>query len=443
MSDLLQPGQKIATRSGSQCTVEKFLGSGGQGEVYKASWEGHDVALKWYYKHQATANQLRGLEELVKEGKPSDRFLWPNDIAESQGVPGFGYIMGLRPNNYKSLFDLVAGRVSPPAFALVQFSLGLCKAFRALHKNGLCYRDISFGNAFFEPTTGDVLICDNDNVTTNRSPITGVLGTPDFMAPEVVRGEAVPSTSTDLHSLAVLLFYTLFIGHPLLGKKVLNIRMLDSPAREKLFGNEPIFIFDPQDTSNAAVDFNNDPTGEAGGNPLKYWGIYPEVLRKIFIKAFTAALNDPNARVTELEWLEALTRFRDSYFKCVCGTPNYYDTALFLGDAYVGKCWSCHKVLKLPFRMRLDNSVVMLHAEAKLYPHHLHDGRDFDFSEAVAELAQHPKDPNIWGLKNLTNDRWVVTMPDGSPRDVEPGRSAPLLVNAKISFGRVVGEIRY
>jgi serine/threonine protein kinase len=44
-----------------------------------------------------------------------------------------------------------------------------------------------------------------------------VLGTPRFMAPEVVRREAAPSDQTDRYSLAVLLFYLLMGGHPLDG----------------------------------------------------------------------------------------------------------------------------------------------------------------------------------------------------------------------------------
>ena len=93
--------------------------------------------------------------------------------------------------------------------------------------------------------------------------------------------------------------------------------------------------------------------------------------------------------------------------------------------------------------MRLGNSVVMLHAEAKLYSHHLSIGKHFDFSASVGELVQHPSDPEIWGLKNLTRARWVATMVDGSVKDVDPGRSVPLAVNTKIDFGKVVGVIEY
>ena len=71
---------------------------------------------------------------------------------------------------------------------------------------------------FFDPDTGDVLICDNDNVSANGIDNSSVYGTPRFMAPEIVMGQAKPSRNTDLYSLAVLLFYMFMMGHPLEGK---------------------------------------------------------------------------------------------------------------------------------------------------------------------------------------------------------------------------------
>lgn len=40
-------------------------------------------------------------------------------------------------------------------------------------------------NLFFDPDTGDVLICDNDNVSANGVNHSSVYGTPRFMAPEM------------------------------------------------------------------------------------------------------------------------------------------------------------------------------------------------------------------------------------------------------------------
>ncbi len=70
-------------------------------------------------------------------------------------------------------------------------------------------------------------------------------------------------------------------------------------------------------------------------------------------------------------------------------------------------------------------------------PSHRHD-----FSSPVAEVTQHPSNPTLWGLKNLGNDAWVATLPDGTTREIEPGRSATLSVGVKLDFGQAQGEIR-
>ena len=102
------------------------------------------------------------------------------------------------------------------------------------------------GNVFFDPDTGDVLICDNDNVSYNSAP-SGIYGTPRFMAPEIVNGKAKPSTNTDLFSLAVLLFYMFMLNHPLEGKLEAEIKCMDYLAMNRLYGEHPVFIFDPKD----------------------------------------------------------------------------------------------------------------------------------------------------------------------------------------------------
>ena len=446
MSDLLQRGEVLCTKhSGQTCTVEQFIGGGGQGEVFRAKWGTMPVALKWYFSHTATPEQHAALEKLVTDHKPpTNNFLWPLDLAESDHLPGYGYVMRLREPRFRSLLDLVSGRIDPTFQTLVTAGLQLADSFYRLHADGLCYRDISFGNVFFDPQNGEILVCDNDNVTENRSSHCGILGTPDFMAPEIVRGEALPSRQTDLYSLAVLLFYIFHISHPLLGRRILSIRCWDLPARMKLFGNEPLFIFDTQDQSNSAVNELVDPTGEAGANAVNYWPIFPQLLRDTFTKAFTSGLRDPDSRVMEGEWRGVLSRLRDAIFFCEhCGKENFYDLEMLKSSDTVGPCPFCQKTPRLPYRLRLGKTVVMLTHQAKLFPHHLDDHQPFDFTRPVAEVVQHPTNPNIWGLKNLTSDKWVITTADGSTKDVEPTKSVPLVSGTKVSFGRVEGEIRH
>jgi DNA-binding helix-hairpin-helix protein with protein kinase domain len=420
------------------CRVEKFIGGGGQGEVYRASLGGKPVALKWYFPASATEEQRKALASLIRMGAPSNRFLWPLELTSAAGVPGFGYVMALREARYKGIVDMMKRRVEPSFRALSTAGFELSHHYQLLHSRGLCYRDISFGNAFFDPGTGEVLICDNDNVAVDSGDRSGVLGTPRFMAPEVVRGDDLPSTQTDLFSLAVLLFYMFMMHHPLEGKKELAIKCLDLPAMTKLYGTEPVFIFDPADRSNEP-----DPTYHR--NALDFWPIYPRFLRDLFTRAFTGGITDPqHGRVRESEWRSAMVRLRDSIIYCTyCQAENFYDAeALAAAGGVSGDCWSCRRQLRLPPRVRVGKRVVMLNHDTQLYPHHVDDDRLYDFAQPVAGIARHPTDPNVWGLRNLSSERWVITSPDGTVKDVEPGRSLTLHVGTRINFGKSEGEIR-
>ena len=440
MNQILTANQTVLTESsGLACTAGDFLGGGGQGEVYRADLGGTPVALKWYFPQSATPAQRTALETLVRNGPPNEKFLWPMELTSAEGVPGFGYVMPLREARYKSIVDLMKRRIEPSFRALATAGLELAHSYLLLHSQGLCYRDISFGNVFFAPDTGDILICDNDNVAVDGETEGGVLGTPRFMAPEVVRGEALPSTQTDLFSLAVLLFYMFTVHHPLEGKKESEIKCLDLPAMNKIYGTEPVFIFDPQDRSNEPVAGYHD-------NALAFWPIYPQFLRGLFTRAFTDGIQDPaNGRIRESEWRGAMVRLRDSLLYCGhCGIENFYDVdTLRATGGTPPVCWSCQATLQLPPRMRIGKStVVMLNHDTQLFPHHTDDERLYDFSQSVAEVNQHPTDPRRWGLKNLSDEKWVSTLSDGTVRDVEPGRSVTLARGTKIHFGKLEGEIR-
>jgi DNA-binding helix-hairpin-helix protein with protein kinase domain len=437
MEQILREGQTVRTESsGIHCTVEQLLGAGGQGEVYKARQGGEAVALKWFFPQMATAEQRAAIEMLVKRGAPSEHFLWPLEIASAPGVEGFGYVMQLRPPNFKNIVDLMKRKIEPTFRALATAGLNLSHNYLQLHLEGLCYRDISFGNAFFDPESGEVLICDNDNVAIDGAATLGVLGTPRFMAPEVVRSEARPGTQTDLFSLSVLIFYMLLVHHPLEGKRETEIKCLDLPAMNKLYGTEALFIFDPLDASNAPVPGVHD-------NALAFWRIYPQFLRDLFTRAFTEGLSHPASRIRESEWRMACVRLRDSIFYCpYCALENFYDSDKLKATGQPGLCWSCATELKLPPRIRIGKNMVMLNYDTQLFPHHIDDSRLYDFSQPVAAIVQHPSNKNIWGIKNLTREKWVSTAPDGRVKDVEPGLSITLSPGTKILFGKTQGEIR-
>lgn len=438
MSEMLRIGQTLrAVTSGIDCQVVQPIGGGGQGEVYQALLDKKHVALKWYFSSTATKEQRIALELLMRKGAPDDRFLWPIDLVEVRNAVGFGYVMRLREPRFKGIVDLVKRRAEPSFRALTTAGYQVSDSFYQLHARGMCYRDISFGNVFFDPATGEVLICDNDNVAIDGQSQGGILGTPRFMAPEIVRGEAAPSTKTDLYSLAVLLFYMFMVSHPLEGRREASIRCLDLPAMNKLYGHEPLFVFDPTDTTNGPVKGYHD-------NALAFWPIYPQFLRDLFTRSFTDGLRDPeNGRVRESEWRAAMIRARDSIVYCECGAEAFCESGQLNPTNRIPKrCWYCNKELRMPFFLRLNSNTVMLNHNTQLYLHHVDPLHTYDFSEPLAEVVRHPANPNAWGLRNLSQTNWTVVIADGTLREVAPAQSVTLAAGVRINFGAAEGEIR-
>jgi DNA-binding helix-hairpin-helix protein with protein kinase domain len=444
MLQLLQKGESVTlSRSGRSCVVDELLGGGGQGEVYRVTLDGQPKALKWYFDWQATARHELSLSRLIDQGAPTGRFLWPEDLAHSKRAPGFGYLMPLRPPEYRDLNDLMIRRVSPSFRALITAGIYLTESFLKLHARGYSYADISTANLFFNPENGEVLICDNDNVCIDEQEVPTIDGTPGFTAPEVVRRESSPNSRTDLFSLAVLLFHMLHIHHPFEGKKMLKIHALDLAAKTHLYVNNPVFIFHPTNKENEALPSSQDRSGEAGANALLFWHIYPQFLKDLFVEALTHGLV-PNARVRTSTWRNTLSRVHDSIFYCSsCRCENFYGReSLDAFGRFTKKCWKCNHDLVLPMRIKVGDRVCMLNQDTKLYSHHLLGESDHDFRNPVAEVTQHPSDSNIRGLRNLDNDKWSAIGSDGTVHEVLPGQAIRIEGGLKINFGRCDGFIR-
>jgi DNA-binding helix-hairpin-helix protein with protein kinase domain len=348
-------------------------------------------------------------------------------MIELPDQPGFGYLMPLRPDAYSGLSDLLTGKVDVPFSVICTLGTELADSFLSLHNEGLCYRDISFGNVFFDPSSGRPLICDNDNVGIDGVSPSAVLGTRRFMAPEIVRREAGPSTDTDLYSLSVLLFYLLMVGHPLVGRRELAFPTWDDHAESQLFGADPIFIFDPVDRSNEPVD---DLHGSVAGN----WELYPDEIKRLFLTAFTSGLSDPrHGRVRESVWRSALARLRDAVQVCTaCRKENFWRGG---GTS----CWFCDRPLGDPLRLVVEGRTLVLNEDTVVRVHHLRPAYGDD--TVLARVARHPDRPDRWGIRNETQARWSVTLPSGQETTAEPGRAVGLLPGTALSIGGVVARI--
>lgn len=434
---MLQVGQQVQTEmTGEVLTVTKKLGEGGQGAVYLV--EGEHVgkkALKWYNHEQASDEQKKMIRDLVLQGPPKGeagkRFVWPIDIAHTVGSSQFGYLMDLIDmGRFAELGEVWARRKPAPTMkALCDISYATADSYRKLHLEGLCYRDISSGNIMFDPKRGDVLICDNDNVGVNNQSDTQVWGTMEYMAPEVVRGEAKPSTDTDLHSLAVLLFQLWIWHHPFHGKMEYDIRSWDLIAKKKIYGEQPIFIFDPTNHQN---QLPNDPDYATA---KRRWEVCPELLKKKFVQAFTVGLHDPKQRVTEGQWRKLFLELGDCIVFCQQDSAENFWSE---NQAEV-KCWYCQQSIAVPPRLQLKSSAgqqfVLLNKGTMITKRHLEpSSSESQWIEVMGEVVQNPNNPSVWGIRNHTISTWKAVNAAGAEKEIPPKKAAPLQAGLKIQF---------
>ncbi|MFM7087325.1 MAG: protein kinase domain-containing protein [Cyanobium sp.] len=425
MLPMFHEGDTLTLANGGPLQVIRLLGGGGQGQVFEVLFAGEAMAMKWYFPACLQRDPLlRGrLKACIAACEPNDSFLWPMlllepdpDCQQRLNIPAgsFGYMMKLRPPQYHPAVAHTAGRLSISLRQALRACFRLTDAFHALHSLGFCYKDISLGNLFLDPLDGRILICDNDNVDVNNSELGSVRGTTGFMAPEVMLGRCKPGVSSDLFSLAVLLFRLLTRHDPFLGRLELQIRCLDEPARRRLYAEEALFIFD-------ADDARNRPDPDAHPAPLLTWPIYPPHLQALFEQSLGRGARQPEQRALPHQWRNALSRCLDQRSLCPhCGQE------VFVDPDQGGHCWACGSVLGPVPRLRTSTTVVAAQAENELHRHHFDPLITPSLEQPLGCIRCHPQDHQHLGVQNLSQDTWTAVLRSGETRPLPPQKSCSL-----------------
>lgn len=413
---------------GSNMTVCDCLGEGGQGEVYLVSYNGKDYALK-VYKGEETADFKYNLKNNIERKSPSEDFLWPLKYIEFSGGH-FGYLMDLRPKEYKSFVAYLNGKEEfKNASTLLRWCIELCIGFKTLHERGFSYQDLNDGSFFLNPDTGDLLICDNDNVTADKKNL-GILGKMRYMAPEIVRGEMLPDVHSDRFSLAIILFLALCKGNPYEGARLKDYDFIDENAEMELFGTKPLFVYHKTDKSNRPIRGYHTTL-------VKRWRYVPTYIKEAFHRTFVDGLSDrENERTTELEWIKLLTRYRDELVTCRCGKQYAYGP-----DDEVNSCPYCNAQRPVRLVLSVNKNRIVLEPRKQLFATHFNKYSS-EYNEVVGRILASKSNPKRWGIFVEHDNPITIADSVGTVKTIDKGGVIPIVKNLSINFDEnVKGEI--
>jgi serine/threonine-protein kinase len=198
--------------------IDRLLGSGGMGTVFKAfdPTLGRWVALKFLHR-----NDERQTERFLREARSQARVTHPNvcqvhEVGEAEGRPyiAMQYIDG------RSLGELCDELTLAEKARLMR---DVARAVHAAHRTGLVHRDLKPGNILLAREEGGEagseihpyvvdfgLAMSQDEVSLSRTGM--VSGTPAYISPEAAQGHPI-DRRTDVYSLGVVL-YELLAGTP-------------------------------------------------------------------------------------------------------------------------------------------------------------------------------------------------------------------------------------
>ena len=414
----LKSGDVLTTEKGISIKINSLLGEGGQGKIYKVTYNGQPKALKMY-KPESVKNLewfRENLKREIKEGAPSEKFLWPQDITrEVDGT--FGYIMDLRPSDYHEFDDILLAKCEFSSFtAMINCALNIVSAFRVLHRKGYVYQDLNNGNFFVRISDGDVLICDNDNVSDPAHP-SGIAGKARYMAPSVVMG-GKPSRLTDRFSLGVCLFMLFMRCHPLEGVRTLRVPEMNDYYLQLHYGKQPLFIADPKDRSNGYSE-------EIHKNFYLRWPLMTKQIKELFIKTFSqeAMLQNEAKYPLESDWCKALLQFRTYFLKCpLCEKETYMDD---VNLHPVCKC--CKKTYPVYGLLKVGNYNIPITKDVNLYQEHIDNfATEEQFYPKKIGIIRTKSSENLVALTNLSNRSWGLVL-NGKIGSIEAGGTCKLV----------------
>jgi serine/threonine protein kinase len=199
-----------------------IVGRGASGLVYRA-WDtrlDREVALKLLHTdNSSTASPV------VAEGRLLARVRHPNVIA----VYGADHIDGrtgvwMEFVNGRTLEEIVRDEGPQDIAEVLEVGTALCRGLHAVHEAGLLHRDVTTRNVMRDPSGRIVLMDLHTGQETGGHGHPELVGTPLFLAPEVLIGGQTASVRSDVYSAGVVLYRLLTGAYPVEGSTLEQLR---------------------------------------------------------------------------------------------------------------------------------------------------------------------------------------------------------------------------
>jgi eukaryotic-like serine/threonine-protein kinase len=198
--------------------IEKLLGEGGFGQVWRATADDSGVVVAIKILHLELVRSADALTRFEREIEAVQRLRHRNAVRSL----GYGKLDDGRPYlaleyvDGPSLLHVITERRTLPPLEVLAVLAPLCDALAAAHAQGLIHRDVKASNVILAHDAqgprpvlldfGLVKLTDQEGpgLTSSRT----MLGTPAAMAPEQLRGSAI-TPRTDIYALGLLAFHML------------------------------------------------------------------------------------------------------------------------------------------------------------------------------------------------------------------------------------------
>lgn len=328
MSKIAKESQKknrtVEDQYGQAYELTGRIGEGGQGVVCTTNYPNVLVKIARASTEEKRANWAGKISALMRQpleglpiARPTALIIKPQPGYVMELMDGLVPMADLMQTSADALMsdDGLSGYIKTGGiFRRLKILARLARVLADLHGRGLAYGDLSPTNIFTSQSLeyAEVWLIDADNIASqSRDGHQGVF-TPDYGAPEILRGESGINTLTDSWSFAVIAYRFLTLAHPLKGDGVLE----GEPEREDsaLRGELP-WVDHPTDDSNAiSVGLPREMTLNAP-------------LRALFEKCFNVGMNIPGDRPSLSEWADTFEAATGHCDQCASCSSSFFYTS--------------------------------------------------------------------------------------------------------------------